>query len=103
MHPARPTFLAVVGFAHIAGLTVIMGLGVMPMLFVGRRWQRRLSPPRKSSTSPGVLRVAPRWAVRYGSDIGRVSTRDPRMELFGTALDLQRSFWKVVGIMTAAT
>ncbi len=38
--------------------------------------------------------------LRYGSAITRL-VRDPHMERLGVALGHQRSFWKLVGIMTA--
>jgi len=91
------TFLAVVGFIG----TGLMGLVGLFMLGAGR-----LVPGLPPAFGLiylvlGAVYVAPSvLLIRYGSAIGRL-VRDPRMERLVVALDHQRSFWKLIGVMTA--
>jgi hypothetical protein len=96
------TFLAIVGLIS-AGMMVLLGVGVTLAGLLGRE-----STGVAMAVGGGLFYllfgVIYLWPslglLRYGSAIGQL-IRDPRMDQLGAALDLQRSFWKVVGIMTA--
>jgi hypothetical protein len=95
------TFLAVLGFlgTGLMGLCGLFFLGVKSSL-----------PNVSSGVSTGIgllyivlaaVYVFPSlYLLRYGSAIGRL-VRDPRMERLVVALAQQRSFWRLVGIITA--
>jgi hypothetical protein len=94
-------FMAVVGFMS-AALTALIGVGVMALPALGSK------DTAGTATAVGIIYIVIGalcvWPsvglLRFGSAIGRL-VRDPRQERLIVALDLQRSFWKVVGIMSA--
>lgn len=98
LRATRPwvTFLAILGFIG-AGL---MGIGGLFILGLGRLGNLPAGFGLVYIVL-GVVYVFPSLhLLRYGSAIARL-VRDPRMERLGIALGHQRSFWKLVGIMTA--
>lgn len=106
LEPLRATrpwvlFLAIVGFIG-AGLMVLLGLAMLAM--GGARGGPGAGMPAGIGLVYVVLAALYIWPslhlLRYGSAITRL-VRDPHMERLGVALGHQRSFWKLVGIMTA--
>jgi hypothetical protein len=102
VEPLRSTrpwviFLAVLGFIG-AGLMVVVGLA---MLAMGRLIPNVPGAFGLIYIALGAVYVFPSLhLLRYGSAIARL-VRDPRTDLLAVALGHQRSFWKLVGIMTA--
>ncbi len=96
-------FLAIVGFLF-SGLLVLGGFGVTLMGFVapgGGKEPWVIVLAGVFYLVFGALYVLPSVGLlRYGTSIGTL-IREPRMERLGAALDRQRWFWKLVGIMTA--
>ena len=95
------TFLAVLGFIG----TGLMGLCGLFFLAVTSSIPNM---PSGFSTGMGLVYLVlaavyvfpSLYLLRYGSAIGRL-VRDPRMERLVVALSQQRSFWTLVGIITA--
>jgi hypothetical protein len=93
-------FLSIVGFLG-AGFFGLMGIIFLGMGSIG-------GPTAKLPAAFGLIYIVPAIAMifpsvgllRYGSAIGRL-VRDPRTERLIVALDHQRAFWKLVGIITA--
>jgi hypothetical protein len=95
-------FLAIVGFL-CTGLIVLGGLGMMAMGAVANRSSELLPLAGMGILYVllGGLYVLPAVGLlRFATSISDL-LREPRMERLGAALDNQRWFWKVVGIMTA--
>jgi hypothetical protein len=95
-------FLAIVGFLG-AGFLGLVGMLMLGMGSLGTGASAKI-PAALGLVYivPAIVMVFPSVGLlRYGSAIGRL-VRDPRMERLIVALDLQRSFWKLVGILTAA-
>jgi hypothetical protein len=94
-------FLAVIGFLG-SGLIVLLGLGVAIAGALGTGSEIALMVGMGCGyvVLGGIYVLPAVGLVRYGTAIERL-VRHPRMELLGAAIDQQRWFWKVVGIMTA--
>jgi hypothetical protein len=91
------TFLAVVGFIG----TGFMILGALFMVGAGKAIPGMPAWLGLFYLVAAAIYVAPSvLLLRYGSAITRL-VRDPRMEQLTFALDRQRSFWKLVGVMVA--
>ncbi|MFT3767907.1 MAG: hypothetical protein QM820_20855 [Minicystis sp.] len=89
-------FLAILGFIG-TGLMALVGLGMLGMGKMGNL-------PAGVGFVYIVLAVIYLFPavrlLRYASSIGLL-LRDPRMERLRVAIESQKSFWKLVGIMTA--
>jgi len=108
VEPLRATrpwviFLAIVGFVFV-GLAMFGGVAVILVgLFAGTS---KAEPFPMAALGAFYLVFGAVYAlpcvglIRYGTAIGAL-IREPRMEHLGVALNHQRWFWKVVGIMTA--
>jgi hypothetical protein len=94
-------FVAIVGFLF-SGLIVLAGLGMMVVGVLGKASQTLVMVGMGCTyvVLGGIYVLPSVGLVRYGTTIGSL-VQDPRMELLGAALDQQRWFWKVVGILTA--
>jgi hypothetical protein len=94
------TFLSVIGFLG-AGLTGLGGFAAMVSPTFVKEGAGMAIGFGLIYLALGASYLWPSLGLlRYGSAIGDL-IRDPRMEKLGVALDRQRSFWKLVGIMTA--
>ncbi len=104
MEPLRRTrpwvlFLAIVGFIG----TGLMGLFGLFALALGTSTAGAGVPAGMGLVYivlAGVYVMPSLRMLNYASSIARL-VRDPRTERLVVALDHQRSFWKLVGIMTA--
>jgi hypothetical protein len=103
LRKTRPwvTFLAIVGFLF-SGLAVLVGLGMIAAgVLGGRRSELPMAGIGAFYLLFGVVDLFPSVGLlRYGSAIADL-VRDPRTDRLRVALDHQRGFWKLVGIMAA--
>jgi len=94
------TFMAIVGFLG-AGLLVLIGVVMVGAGTLGPTGGKLPAGVGLAYVLMGAFPIFPSLhLLRYGSAIGRL-VRDPRLERLVVALGHQRSYWKLVGIMTA--
>jgi hypothetical protein len=95
-------FLAIVGFLG-SGLFGLIGLIFLAAGSVGPGGGKLPAAFGLVYIVPAAIGVFPSVGLlRYGSAIGRL-VRDPCLERLVLALGQQRSFWKLVGIITAVS